>query len=166
MPPTNPEFQLQCPVSVASTFFGEPWSMLILREFMIFGGSRRFDQLYNALGISKNVLTKRLKHFQNLGLVRKEPLTPDSKRMHYRLRRKAWELTTVMMALHQWAVRWGDPKSKSQLEYLNARTNLPLEEVAILGRDGNKLSPADIKVKPRSQQAQRYIKKYSNQKSS
>ena len=60
--------------------------MLILREFMIFGGTRRFGELYNELGISRNVLIKRLRRFLELELIKKFPIFESSRRMKYKLR--------------------------------------------------------------------------------
>jgi DNA-binding HxlR family transcriptional regulator len=155
------EQQLKCYVSHASEFFSEPWSMLILREFMIFGGTRRFEQLYNALGISRNVLTKRLRRFVELGLIKKSPIFENSRRMEYKLRRKAWELSPVMLALHVWAERWADDGYVSELDFVDNITNLPLAKGAVRSQDGRVLEPGEINVIAKTDNARHYFKKYA-----
>ena len=155
-----PEQKLKCYVSHASEFLSEPWSMLILREFMIFGGTRRFEQLYNALGISRNVLTKRLRRFLELGLIKKSPIFENSRRMEYKLRRKAWELSPVMLALHVWAERWADDGYESEIDFVDAFTNKPLAKGAVRSQDGRILEPGEIHVITKTENARRYLDKY------
>lgn len=145
---------------MASDFLNEPWSMLILREFMIFGGTRRFEQLYNALGISRNVLTKRLRHFMELGLIKKSPIFENSRRMEYKLRRKAWELSPVMLALHVWAEKWADLNNEAEIEFVDVFRSKPLAKAEVRSQDGKILEPGDVKVLPKTENASRYLEKY------
>ena len=155
-----PEQKLNCYVSHASEILGEPWSMLILREFMIFGGTRRFEQLFNALGISRNVLTKRLRHFLDLELIKKEPIFENSRRMEYRLRRKAWELSPVMLALHVWAERWSEDDYESEIDFVDTFRHQPLAKAAIRSQDGKVLEPGDVEIVAKTENAKRYLEKY------
>jgi DNA-binding HxlR family transcriptional regulator len=155
-----PDQKLKCYVSHASEFLSEPWSMLILREFMIFGGVRRFEQLYNALGISRNVLTKRLRRFLELDLIKKSPIFENSRRMEYKLRRKAWELSPVMLALHVWAERWGDDGYESEIDFVDMFTNKPLAKGVVRSQDGRILEPGEINIITKTDNARRYMEKF------
>ena len=135
-----PKQKLSCNVSHASEFLSEPWTMLLLREFMIFGGTRRFEQLHNALGISRNVLTKRLRRLLELGLIKKSPIFESSRRMEYKMRRKAWELSPVMLALHLWADRWSDDNHVTEIDFLDIPTyakKMPVYDTNILNYIGH-----------------------------
>ncbi|MEX2366979.1 MAG: helix-turn-helix domain-containing protein [Pseudohongiellaceae bacterium] len=154
------EEKLQCSVSIASTFFGEPWSMLILREFMIFGGTRRFEQLYSALGVSRNVLTKRLRRLIELDLIKKSPISENSRRMEYKLRRKGWELLPVMLALHQWSERWIEEQHKSHVDYLDIYEGKPLAKISVRSASGKILGPPDIRVVSKTPAAKNYFEEY------
>lgn len=134
--------------------------MLILREFMIFGGTRRFEQLYNALGISRNVLTKRLRRFLELDLIKKSPIFENSRRMEYKLRRKAWELTPVMLALHQWAENWADEDTHSELDYVDIFDNQPLASAAVRSQNGKALQPGEVRVITKTENARKYLEKF------
>jgi len=154
------EQKLKCYVSHASEFLSEPWTMLILREFMIFGGTRRFEQLYSTLGISRNVLTKRLKRLQELDLIKKAPIFQDSRRMSYKLRRKAWELAPVMLALHVWAERWSGEDYESEIDFQDIYHNKPLSKAAVRDYKGKELNPDEVKVVPKTDNASNYLEKH------
>lgn len=152
--------KLKCSVSAASDFLNEPWSMLILREFMIFGGTRRFEQLYNALGISRNVLTKRLRRFLELGLIKKSPIFENSRRMEYKLKRKAWELSPVMLALHVWAESWTEDHHESEIDFVDIYSSLPLAKGVVRSQAGKSLEPDEVMVVPKTENARRYLETY------
>jgi len=155
-----PEQKLQCYVSKATDILNEPWSMLILREFMIFGGTRRFEQLFHALGISRNVLTKRLAHFVELELIKKTPVAENGKRMEYKLKRKAWELSPVMLALHVWAEKWSEDDFKGEIEFVDIYDEIPLAPAHVTSQNGKKLDPDEVKVIPKTLNAKKYFETY------
>ena len=134
--------------------------MLILREFMIFGGTRRFEELYNALGISRNVLTKRLRNFLELELIKKSPIFVNSRRMEYKLRRKAWELSPVMLALHVWAEEWAEDENEAEIDFVDIYKHLPLARGVVRAHDGKILEPDEVDVVARTENARRYLEKY------
>ena len=136
--------------------------MLILREFMIFGGTRRFEQLYSALGISRNVLTKRLRRMLELNLIKKSPIFENSRRMEYKLRRKAWELSPVMLALHVWAERWSDDDYESEIEFLDIYKSQQLAKAVVRSQTGKELEPEEVKVVPKTENAKHYLEKYKS----
>lgn len=152
--------KLKCSVSHSSDFLSEPWSMLILREFMIFGGTRRFEELYNALGISRNVLTKRLRSFLDTELIKKSPIFENSRRMEYKLRRKAWELGPVMLALHVWAEKWADEENEAEIDFVDIYKNLPLARGVVRAHDGKILEADEVNVVARTENARRYLETY------
>lgn len=154
--------KLQCAISTSSDFFCKSWSMIILREFMIFGGTRRFEQLHNSLGISRNILTKRLEQMSVWGLLKKSPITENGKRMEYKLRRKAWELIPVMLTLDQWARKWIDDSSKAELDYVDVFNGEPLAHAEVRSSTGRILQPGDVKVIFKTENAKNYLKKYKS----
>ena len=155
-----PDQKLNCYVSKATDILNEPWSMLILREFMIFGGTRRFEQLFHALGISRNVLTKRLARFTELDLIKKSPVAENGKRMEYKLKRKAWELSPVMLALHVWAEKWAEEEYEGEIEFVDIYDEEPLAPAHVTSHSGKQLEPGEVKVIPKTQNARRYFEKF------
>lgn len=58
-----------CSLAQTLSVIGEHWTMLIIRD--AFFGLRRFDQFQKSLGISRNVLSDRLKKLVKAGVLEK-----------------------------------------------------------------------------------------------
>src|SRR6266481_3539057 len=64
-----------CPMARSVDLIGEWGSLLILRE--AFGGVRRFDDFQKQIGISRNLLTTRLKKLVDGGVLERRPVCDD-----------------------------------------------------------------------------------------
>ena len=63
-------FKANCAIAYSANFFGDKWSLLILRDFILYKKTR-FKELINSKEkISTNILTNRLKSLQNQDLIR------------------------------------------------------------------------------------------------
>jgi DNA-binding HxlR family transcriptional regulator len=93
-----------CPVAKASEVLGDPWAILIVREFLL--GSSRFSTLQRGLPrISPTVLAKRLKELEGNGVIARRAV--DGRRSHeYRLTAAGRELAPLIEAYGVWGMRW------------------------------------------------------------
>lgn len=93
-----------CPVAKATEVIGEKWTMLILRELLM--GTTRFNDFQRALSrISPTLLTKRLKHLEERGILIKKKIS-GQKGYEYRLTRSGKELAPLIETLAIWGMRW------------------------------------------------------------
>ena len=92
---------MACSIARTLDVMGEPWSPLILRDVWV--GMNRFEQLQADLGISRKVLTERLNHLVEHGVLERRPYDRRP-RFEYHLTDKGTELVEVLMVM----VRWGD----------------------------------------------------------
>ena len=93
-----------CPVALGSEILGDRWTPLILREMII--GSTRFNDIERGLpGISRTLLTQRLRHLQRSGVVEIRPMA-TGRGHEYHLTEAGADLEQVLMALGDWTVRW------------------------------------------------------------
>ena len=77
---------------------GDKWCLLIIQE--VFWGINSFNDMKAAMGVSKGVLSDRLKWLQSIDCLRKEADGLGGRRMHYHLTRKSIELyDSAMMAI-------------------------------------------------------------------
>ena len=113
-----------CPIDYALDFFGDRWTLLVIRD-LLFGGKRHFKELMQSPErIASNILTARLKKLEERGLIERRPNPDNRKQVIYTLTDKGRDLTPVLVEL----VRWGgrhDPNSlcpKSVVSYF-ARDN-------------------------------------------
>jgi DNA-binding HxlR family transcriptional regulator len=98
-----------CPVAKAAQILGDRWTLLIVRE-MSFGVSH-FNEMERCLpGISRSVLTQRLRHLEHVGLVERHAASAGGT-VEYRLTAAGRDLKPVLRSLGEWAARWafGDP---------------------------------------------------------
>lgn len=93
-----------CPVAKATEIVGEKWTMLILRELLL--GTCRFNDFQRSLSrMSPTILTKRLKHLEDRGVVVRKPLS-GQKGYEYRLTPAGKELEPLVETLAVWGMRW------------------------------------------------------------
>ncbi|HEX4253317.1 MAG TPA: helix-turn-helix domain-containing protein [Pseudonocardia sp.] len=108
---TAPEY---CPVSMSAELLTERWNLLIVRELL--SGAERFNDIHRGLpGLSRTLLSQRLRQLQRAGLV--TALEPGERgTAGYRLTEAGVALRTVLEALGSWGVRWRFPRpSEGQL---------------------------------------------------
>ncbi|MFQ6392848.1 winged helix-turn-helix transcriptional regulator [Nocardia sp. KC 131] len=102
--PTTTGYGQYCPISRALDVLGDRWSLLILRDLLL--GTARFNDLARGLpGLSRSLLTKRLRQFERAGLV--EKLSGQ-----YLLTNAGRDLEPILFGLGEWGARWtfGDPE--------------------------------------------------------
>jgi DNA-binding HxlR family transcriptional regulator len=94
------------PCSIARTLdvVGEWWTLLIIRD--IFNGVRRFDDLLQHLGISRNILTDRLNSLVDKGVLKRARYQERPARYEYRLTEKGLDLLPVLLLLMRWGDKW------------------------------------------------------------
>lgn len=77
---------------------GDKWCLLILQE--VFWGINSFNEMLSATGVSKGVLSERLKWLQSVDCLHKRADGKGGKRMRYHLTRKSVDLyDTALMAI-------------------------------------------------------------------
>jgi len=93
-----------CTIARSAAVLGDHWNILIIREGCL--GTRRFDDFQAALGIGRNILTRRLKTLVDEGLLRRVEYQSNPPRSEYRLTDKGRDAYTVLAAMAAWGDRW------------------------------------------------------------
>ncbi|MCW2864396.1 MAG: HxlR family transcriptional regulator [Actinoallomurus sp.] len=93
------------PCSVANTLsvIGEKYSLLVLRE--VFFGVRRFNDIARNTGAPRDVLTARLNHLVEAGVLEKVPYSERPLRHKYVPTEAGRELQGVLLTLMAWGDR-------------------------------------------------------------
>ncbi|SER21801.1 winged helix-turn-helix transcriptional regulator [Actinokineospora terrae] len=94
---------MACSIARTLDVIGEPWSPLVLRDVWV--GLSRFEQIQADLGISRKVLTERLNHLVEHGVVERRPYDRRP-RYEYVLTSKGAELVDLLMVMAGWGDRW------------------------------------------------------------
>src|SRR5947208_11498958 len=97
-------YQQYCGLARALDAAGDRWTLLIVRELM--PGPRRFTDLIDGLpGISRNLLTERLRALERDGIIARRELPPPAARQVYELSDDGRDLASAMAPLIAWGVR-------------------------------------------------------------
>lgn len=94
-----------CPISTALELFGDPWSLLVVRDLM-FKGLRTFREFAAAgEGIATNILSDRLRRLEGAGIVAHDRDPADARRRIYRLTPKGADLAPILIDIVLWSAK-------------------------------------------------------------
>ena len=120
----------ECSLPAALEAMGERWSFLILRGS--FNGLHHFEEFQSELGIARNILANRLARLVEHGILKRDALPEDRRKIEYRLTDKGEALLPTMLALRQWGERW--------------ETGMPSTPVLVDDRDGRAIQPIVVRA--------------------
>jgi len=90
-----------CPIAKTAEIIGDRWSILILRDMLV--GAHRFNDLARGLpGISRGLLSARLRDLQSAGLIARADTG-------YVLTDAGLDLKTIVFAMAEWGAKWAFP---------------------------------------------------------
>ena len=99
-----------CPVARALEILGDRWTLLIIRDMLL--GTTQFNDLERGLpGISRALLSARLRQLQQAGVIEKRLNSSGRKTTEYQLTQSGKDLQDVLGTLMNWGGTWafGDP---------------------------------------------------------
>ncbi|GAB2893408.1 helix-turn-helix domain-containing protein [Paraburkholderia jirisanensis] len=149
---------IDCSTARALDQVGEWWSLMLVRECL--AGTKRFDDFQKRLGIARNVLTSRLAHLCEHGIIEKTPLDGSERFFEYRLTAKGEALYPVLIALLQWGDRWTGSGNGGPIELVDHQTGEPIPTMGPRSADGRALGLRDVRYEARehaSKQTRRVI---------
>jgi DNA-binding HxlR family transcriptional regulator len=118
----------QCPIARSLERVGDTWSLLILRD--AFHGATRFEQFQKNLGISSNILSRRLIRLVEADLLQRERYSDHPPREAYRLTEHGRDFRPVLWALLAWGNRHLAPEGPSVV-IVDAETGAVAEPVLV-----------------------------------
>jgi DNA-binding HxlR family transcriptional regulator len=93
-----------CPIARGAEIFAERWTPLIIRNLYL--GCAGFSEiLEGAPGLSRTLLSQRLKQLERCGVVASVP-KPDGRGHYYQLTSAGQELFGICQSLGEWGARW------------------------------------------------------------
>jgi DNA-binding HxlR family transcriptional regulator len=92
-----------CPVNFALESFGDPWSLLIVRDIVFWGKHTYGEFLASREGISTNVLATRLAHLEEKGIIEKCDCE-DKRKDLYVLTDRGLELIPMLLEMSRWSL--------------------------------------------------------------
>jgi DNA-binding HxlR family transcriptional regulator len=133
--------QGHCALPMALEAMGERWSFMILRA--AFNGVQHFEEFQQELSIARNILSNRLTRLVAHGIMKREVMEEDRRKVQYRLTEKGIDLLPAMVALRQWGEKWGAGVPSTPV-LVDIRDEQPIGLVSILAHDGRVLGPHEL----------------------
>lgn len=98
----------ECGVARFLELLEGPWATLIVRELL--RGPLRFSELRQSLpGISPHTLTRRLRRFEEYGVVTRQVYAEVPPRVEYELTPLGWRLKPVLESMAEWSLSVPEP---------------------------------------------------------
>lgn len=123
-----------CSIARTLQVVGEHWSMLIVKN--AFYGTTRFSDFQRLLGVARNILTDRLNHLVESGIMEKYVAREGGVRQHYRLTAKGRDLLPIMIAMMQWGDRWAGGDKGAPVIAIDRTSGSALAPIQLMTEQG------------------------------
>lgn len=94
-----------CPIANTLDLLGDRWTLLVVRDLMMFEKHRFGEFASSPEGIPTNILADRLRRLEEAGIVRKAAYQKRPPRYEYRLTARGRDLFPMMREIILWAKR-------------------------------------------------------------
>lgn len=135
----RPARRSACPVNFALEIFGDRWSLLVLRDLVLFGKRHYRELLASEEGIATNILADRLKKLEQEGIVQRGSDPANRRQVVYAVTAKGLALVPVLLEMMRWAAAY-DPDTPVSRPFrkrlMEDRETLAAEIIAAARRRG------------------------------
>jgi DNA-binding HxlR family transcriptional regulator len=138
--------EMRCSLARGLELIGDWWSPLIVRD--LFLEVVRFDELVEDLGISRNLLTRRLKALVRNGIVERVAYSRRPTRYEYRLTEAGRDLVPAILALTAWGDRWARPRQGSPILFVHKECGHPFQPQVSCSACGGTVNAAAVQAMP------------------
>lgn len=136
--------QQPCSLARALSVVGDRWTLLVLRDCFL--GVRRFEAFERRLGITRHILTDRLKKLVSEGVLYKMPYQQKPVREEYRLTEKGLELHPVLLTLVSWGDRHRADERGAPVIHIHKGCGQVMRPITVCSECGEPVSARDIRV--------------------
>jgi DNA-binding HxlR family transcriptional regulator len=130
-----------CPIARTLDVIGDWWSLLIVRDCL--KGKGRFSELQKSMGVSKNILTRRLRALVAQDILILSPAVDGSAYQEYRLTDKGRSLFPVLVALGQWGRENLAGRDPDPMTLVDREQRQPVRRLEVRASDGRLLGPGE-----------------------
>lgn len=129
----NQQNRSHCPINYALEEVGDMWSLLIVRDIMLFGKTRYSEFLSSNEKIATNILASRLEKLIKNDIISKMKDTHDKRKDIYQLTQKGRDLYPIMKELMLWS------------KVYDTQTDLPDDFATILREESQRIAEQAFK---------------------
>ncbi len=112
-----------CPIFFSLEIFGDKWSLLILRDIIIFDKRHYNEFLESEESISTNILADRLKKLEAEEIISKQRDPDNKKQFIYSPTRKCLDLVPIILEISVWGAKYDPNTAAPKSEIAKIRKN-------------------------------------------
>lgn len=94
-----------CPIAGALDLVGDRWTLLVIRDLLLYDKRRFSEFLSSPERIASNILADRLERLERCGLVERRQYADHPTREEYHPTARGWDLVPVLRELIRWGQR-------------------------------------------------------------
>lgn len=136
--------QQPCSLSRTLAVVGDRWTLLILRDCFL--GIRRFDEFERRLGVTRHLLSDRLKKLVEYGVLVKVPYQQRPLREEYRLTERGLELHAAVLALVSWGDRHMADERGAPIQHVHKGCGQVMRPITTCSECGEAVGARDVRV--------------------
>jgi DNA-binding HxlR family transcriptional regulator len=100
------KFRSSCIIASALDLIGDKWSLLIIRDMLLFKKKTFKELVASEEGIATNLLSTRLKLLESLEVITKRKLPENKKENIYLLTQKGIDLAPIILEIVLWSDKY------------------------------------------------------------
>lgn len=108
---------MRCSVARTLSVIGDRWTLLIVRDAFL--GVRKFEQFQSDLGLTRHLLTDRLRKLVEHGVLDRVAYQEKPTRYEYRLTEKGIDLYPILLSIVRWGDNWMADKDGPPMLYVH-----------------------------------------------
>lgn len=135
--------EVVCPVARTVARVGDAWSLMLMRE--AFYGATRFEQFQKRVGISPNILVRRLTKLIDEGMLVKRQYSRRPPRDEYVLTERGRDFRPVLLTLMDWGTRHFDDLADT-MQLVERKTGRVVRIAVVDADTGQPVTEADHHV--------------------
>ncbi len=136
--------QQPCSLARSLAVIGDRWTLMVLRDCFL--GVRRFEHFQSRLGVTRHVLSDRLRKLVEEGVLKKTPYQERPRREEYRLTDMGLALHPVIVHLVQWGDRYLADERGAPLIHEHRHCGERLQARLTCDACGEVVGPHDVRV--------------------
>jgi DNA-binding HxlR family transcriptional regulator len=94
-----------CPIAGALDVVGDRWTLLVIRDLLLYDKRRFAEFLSSTERIATNILADRLERLERCGLIERRQNADSPARGEYHPTARGWDLAPVLRELIRWGQR-------------------------------------------------------------